>query len=87
LEEFTKEVDSQEGIRRSRRLLLLQKPLEGISAAYFSVNSRREALGMPDPQSFSIRQRVYTDGEGGGAVDKKIETLDQSMIYLLTQIS
>ena len=77
------EADSQEGIRRSRHLLLLQKPLEGISAACFSVNNRREAWGMSDPQIFSIRQRLYTDG-GGGAVDKKTEKLDQCMFYLLT---
>jgi hypothetical protein len=60
------------------------KPLEGISAACFSVNNRGEAWEMSGPQIFSIRQRLYTDGEGGGAVDKKTEKPDQYMFYLLT---
>jgi len=83
-ENSSTEADSQEDIRRSKHLLLLQKPLEGISAACFSVNNRREAWGMSDPQIFSIRQRLSTDGEGGGAVVKKTEKLDQGMFYLLT---
>jgi hypothetical protein len=50
----------------------------------FPCEQPERSVGMSDPQIFSIRQRLYTDSEGGGAVDKKTEKLDQGMFYLLT---
>ena len=78
------EVGNRSENRLSNHLLALQNPWQEFPPRV-ALRTTGAKCGVSKPPLFSTRPRLYTDGGGGGAADKKLEKRDRFMGVLLKQ--